>query len=327
LWCSLRTLRQNARWTGWLAVAAALAAALLTKALAVTLVPLPLLAAGLRATRREEKCGSAALGGTAALAVALAAAGWWYWHTWVLTGTLSGEQIEAAASRFGMAAHLRAALALNWMRVADTAAFSHIWIGGWSALVARSWMYRVFEFAGAAAVAGLVAAAVRGLPGMRRRPASGTAGERYVLAGAAWLAVCAALASHSVSIYLEKGISTSNGWYLYAAVAAEAVLLALGMASLAGQALGTAAMAALCALAAAFDLYTLHFVSLPVYTGFALHRAGAWSGLPPGTVTALWILYAAATIALPIAAVYVAGGFHRPTLHAGGSLRYAERVR
>ncbi|MDQ6679256.1 MAG: hypothetical protein M3Z09_18390 [Acidobacteriota bacterium] len=77
------------------------------------------------------------------------------------TGTLSGEQLDIAAKSFKLPAKLSAVSRMRWGAIADNGAFSFIWMGGLSFLVVRSWMYRVFEFAAALAVAGLVAYAIR----------------------------------------------------------------------------------------------------------------------------------------------------------------------
>ena len=49
------------------------------------------------------------------------------------------------ASHAGMAIEMAAIGQVQWLRVLDSAAMTHIWIGGWSFLLVRSWMYRVFE--------------------------------------------------------------------------------------------------------------------------------------------------------------------------------------
>jgi 4-amino-4-deoxy-L-arabinose transferase-like glycosyltransferase len=306
--CALCASGRAAGWREWLLLGMAMGAALLTKTWALMLLPLPLLAA-MRPPRRWKQT-------AAALAIAAVAAGWWYVRLWVATGTLAGEQIEVAAARLGAAARLRAIFAVDWLAVLDTAAFSHIWVGGWSFLVVRSWMYRVCEAAALLAMIGLAVLAARTL----RRPRAS-----FLIVAAAWAGMCAALGWHAVSIYLAGAGSTANGWYLYGAAAAEVVLAALGMAALFGPRGGARALAALCLLALALDLYTMHFLLVPYHTGMIAHRAtgslesfrpallagaggvaellrrtapGRPSGIGPGVITGLWAAYTAATALL-----------------------------
>lgn len=306
--CALRASGRTAGWREWLLLGLALGAALLTKTYALTLLPLPWLAA-MRPPRRWKQA-------AASLAIAAVAAGWWYVRLWAATGTLAGEQIEVAAAHFGTAARLRTVFAVDWLAVLDAAAFSHIWVGGWSFLVVRSWMYRVCEAAALLAVIGLAVLAVRTL----RRPRAS-----FLIVAAAWTGMCAALGWHAVSIYLAGAGSTANGWYLYGAAAAEMVLAALGMAALFGPRGGARAVAAICLLALALDLYTVHFLLVPYYTGTIAHRAagslesfrpallagaggvaellrriapGRPAGIGPGAIAALWAAYMAATALL-----------------------------
>ncbi len=45
---------------------------------------------------------------------------------------------------------------LNWLGVADFAFVSHLWLGGWSFLVLRTWMYRTMELIFLTALVGQV---------------------------------------------------------------------------------------------------------------------------------------------------------------------------
>src|SRR5439155_24526376 len=59
--------------------------------------------------------------------------------------------------------------------------------------------------------------------------------------------------------------------YLYPVAGVEAVLLASGFTGLVGAHRTAGCVAAVAALACAFDLYTIHFVSVPFYTGLTAH--------------------------------------------------------
>src|ERR1700687_2086354 len=142
------------------------------------LVPLLPLAALIEIVRGRLKLSQAAGRLLLALAFACSIAGWWYVGAWQATGTISGEQIDIAATRFGLSGKLAAVGSIQWLRVLDSAATTHIWISGWSFLVVRSWMYRVFECAAIAAGVGLIALTAR-LVGKVYRRGSGFGGACF----------------------------------------------------------------------------------------------------------------------------------------------------
>jgi hypothetical protein len=270
--CALMTLALWAR-RRWLIAGIALGAAMLAKAYALALVPVFLLAAW-----RDRKM-------LAALAVALAIAGWWYAGNLASTGTLARDQM-AMASPAGFGATFAAVPRVAWLRVLDSGAMTHIWIGGWSFLQVRSWMYRVWELVAILGLAGLLRVVRRIDP---------------VLAAAQLLFVLA-LAYFSLSTYVATGISAGVGWYALSMSAVEATLLACGFAGLFGLARARIAMGITVLLALAFDLYTVHFVLAPYYGGLIRHRPNGsleafhWNALP--AVPALWPLYLLSNAAL-----------------------------
>jgi hypothetical protein len=126
---------------------------------------------------------------------------------------------------------------------------------------------------------------------------------------------------NAMLIYLTKGVPTSMGWYLYAVVGAEVAICMDGLRAIVRR---WAALVG-AGLFALLDLYAMHFVAIPYYTGMIRHKANGalaafhLSGARPGEmlarltvfkapavtaayVAALWILYLAATAALVWAA-------------------------
>jgi hypothetical protein len=257
----------------WVVAGIALGAAMLAKAYALALVPVFLLAAW-----RDRKM----LG---ALAVALAIAGWWYAGNLASTGTLAGDQM-AMTSNAGVGATFAAVPRVAWMRVLDSGAMTHVWIGGWSFLQVRSWMYRAWELVAILGLAGLLRL------GRRIDPMLPAAQLLFVLA----------LAYFALSTYVATGISAGVGWYAISTAAVEATLLACGFAGLFGLARARVAMGITVLLALAFDLYTVHFVLAPYYAGLIRHRANgsleAFHGNALAAVPALWPLYLLANAAL-----------------------------
>jgi len=215
-----------------------LAAALLTKGYALVLLPL----FALRARK--------------ALLVALVLSAWWYAANILSTGSLAGDQMDVAAHAT-LFTKLMAVPQVAWLRVVDSAATTHIWIGGWSFLQLRSWMYRLWELLALIAIVGLI------------RLPKGHRPTTLILAQSLFLL---ATAYFSLNTFVAMHTSVGVGWYLIAMSAAEATLLAAGFTGLLGVRKARIAMAATALLALALDLYTVHFLLLPYYTGAIRHR-------------------------------------------------------
>jgi 4-amino-4-deoxy-L-arabinose transferase-like glycosyltransferase len=267
LLCAMRALRR-CRMRDWALLGIVLAAALLAKGYALVMVPVVLLAAAMAARRQRR----AVAGGALALTLAAAGAGWWYANNLRTTGTLAGEQMDVAAHA-GTAEKLAALGQVQWLRVLDSAAMTHIWIGGWSFLLVRSWMYRIFELLAAATVIGILLNARR----LVRDP-------RFAVLSGAWLLFCLAMVYFSLTTFLAMHLSAGVGWYLNAIVVAEAVLLACAATGFAGVRRAGALVAAVALLALALDLYTVHCVLGPYYSGLIRHR-------PSGALEAFHIGY------------------------------------
>ncbi|MGO9259967.1 MAG: hypothetical protein ACLQU1_27190 [Bryobacteraceae bacterium] len=264
---------------------------LLTKAYFLTAVPALALILGRRSWRPF----------TAAAAVA----GWWYVRNLATTGTLTGLSESVMLRDTGVWGVLRRAPAMPWRTAADAILFSHLYFGGWSSLTVRSWMYHVFYAAALLAAIGLVRL-------WRERPIRALA----AIYAAFWLGEF----YNALLEWLSKGLPGSMGWYLYAVAGAEVVLCVAGIAAIAPKRMrGWAApMGAL--LFALFDLYTVHAVEIPYYTGMIRHklngatgtlhlvdfRAVGWSraferltafqAVPEAALMALWAAYLAATV-------------------------------
>jgi hypothetical protein len=236
----------------------------------------------------------------------LAIAAWWYVRNLLITGTLSGMWESAVQPTAGLGAQLQQAARVPWLATIDSILFSHLWLGAWSTLTVRSWMYHFFYVLIALALFGLAlrlsAAAIRILAG-------------YVLTF--WLGQL----YHANLLYMVWGIATSLGCYLNAVAAAEVALCAAGLRALSPRAARRFVAPAGVALFALFDLYTLHMVALPYYTGLIVHRPGgpvanfhpaatnfaeflarlaAFKSplLSQPAITVLWFFYAAATVGL-----------------------------
>jgi hypothetical protein len=186
------------------------------------------------------------------LAVALSIGGWWYWRNFRLSGTWTGEVLDVAATRMGWAAKLAAIGKMNWLRVLDVTLWTHIWTGAWSFLTVRSWMYRVFELVFAVLAIMVVLALLRRPIGRFK----GNLGTLILLE----VLFALAISYQALSIFVAKNMSFGAGWYFYALVVDEALLLASGLLILIGRRRVLFAMGFLIALFAAFDVYSAIFV-------------------------------------------------------------------
>ncbi len=285
------------------AAGALLGVGLLTKAYFLTAVPALILIALARPRRLRALVDAAA-----ALAVAGAMSGWWYWRNHQLSGAWSGLQQVAAQSGLPWETFLAQIPKTDWVRFFDVAFLTHIWTGNWSFLQVRGWMYRVFAALALAAAAGL---AVRLWRDRQARPLVAAPAAFY---GCFWLGLC----YHELT-FSTLGLSSSAGWYVYAVVGAEILLGSLGWLALSGVRRAAGVLAAVSFLFVALDLYATHFLLLPYYTGLTAHRpdgrlisfvmaqwaGGGWETMwsrlmaPAPFALAMWVVYLAATLALP----------------------------
>jgi hypothetical protein len=229
-WLILLLLRKNAP-----ALGIALGLGLLTKAYFLAFIPILIF------RRRIYSLG-----------VALSIGGWWYWRNFRLTGTWTGEIMDVAATRVGWTAKLAAVGKIHWLRVLDVALWTHIWTGAWSFLTVRSWIYRVFELVFAVVSIMVVLAVLR-------RPMGRFKAKLAMLISLEGL-FALAISYQSLGIFIAKNMSLGAGWYFYALVVDEALLLASGLLILVGRRRVLFAMGFLIALFAALDVYSAIFV-------------------------------------------------------------------
>jgi 4-amino-4-deoxy-L-arabinose transferase-like glycosyltransferase len=248
-----------------LALGGVLGLALLTKAYFLALLP-PLVALGAMEARRKQVYGPvvAIFGG------AIVIPAWWYVRNWALTHSISGEQLDAAVQNAPRVDLHGAARQVNWLQAADFTFLTHIWLGNWSFLVVRSWMYHVLAAAAGLACIGLI---VR----LFRRPN----GNLALLSGI-YLSFLLGLGYHAVLAFQMEGFPGALGYYLFAIVIAEAILAVAGLEAIAPAAWARAIVPAGIVCFVALEAFGMSFYSIPYYTGFIAH-------LPNGGLPALGI--------------------------------------
>jgi hypothetical protein len=229
----------------------------------------------------------------------------------MLTRSLSGEWIELAAAKGGPK-FFGSIFRINWRGAIDFGLLSHIWLGNWSFLVVRSWMYHFFYVLLLAACVGLV---TRFVFPRKQLPA----GPDLLLLAGLNLSFLAALSYHTVRSFQVEGFSGTFGYYMFPIVVAEAILFVTGLRAIAPAALSPMVIPFVIGCYAALEFYAVNFVAIAYYTGFTISLPNGNlhalklvqlqnGGLQllitrlaqnkPSVITILWALFLAATIAL-----------------------------
>jgi hypothetical protein len=168
---------------------------------------------------------------------------------------------------------------VDWVTALKSFAASDLWFGNWSFLTVRSWMYQVLESLILLVIAGVIVMAVRSL----RSRSHKLLPPNIVTVALLFSTFIAALAYHVLLAFMNSGIPATCGWYLYAVVLPEALLLITGVMAF-GQ-WGRRLLLVLMASFAALELYATHWLLIPYYTGLIAHTpAGALQSFHPGRV-------------------------------------------
>lgn len=199
--------------------------------------------------------GVIARNGAIAVAVSAASGGWWYVRNLLAGGSLSGEQMEVAA-RHGQAFRWEELAKMDWVRAVDFILMSHIWLGNWSFLVLRGWMYHAVELGFLAAAVGVALWYWRAL---RRRECSAVLLMILFLQ----ISMAAAVMYHATVSRQMTNFSGTFGHYLDGTVVTEVILLALGCGVLHRVWGARILVWALVGL----DLFGTHVYLLPFYAG------------------------------------------------------------
>jgi hypothetical protein len=312
LFC-LRIEDKPASWPDWTLAGLTLGLGLLTKAYFLTTVPAMAVVVALALWSSQQHPDGRQYGvllrAAFALLLALLIAGRYYLHIHQATGSWSGQGDDVAMGHIPVSAKVAAIPHVNWKSGVLSVLISHVWFGGWSFLRVPAGIYVLAFLLIALAFFGVLVRFWRGSDPISER-------RRVLVLAAFYATLLAGIGYHILVTFLNQGVSASTGWYLYAAVTAELVLMVWGL-----QALFSPRMlfGALAVFLAATDLYGTVAALMPYYTGLTAHINGR---VPPdlwGTISRLplvferlsyvrptwlsapalvviWLLYCAATV-------------------------------
>jgi hypothetical protein len=284
---AVRVAQAPRSWRGWLLLGGALGVGLLTKAYFLTAVPAVVavgaisLWSGSYAENSGRRIRGTLLRLGSALALAAVIAGKWYAQVRKATGSWSGQGDDVATRHVPLLEKLAAIAHVNWRSGILSVLISHVWFGGWSFLRVPNPIYVLAFVAVTLSFIGVLVRLSRRseFPGARR--------DILVLA-VFYVCFWVGLGYHVLVTYLNQDVSASTGWYLYATVAAEIVLLVWGLqAFLSGRIVFPALAVALATL----DLYGMHALLMPYYTGLTSHVGGSVSTATSVTLTHLPMVF------------------------------------
>ena len=292
------------------AVAAALGVALLTKAYFLTFVP----AVGLVILLKLRNCERRArllVSAAASVALLMLIAAPWYWHVRSMSGSWSGQTDDSALGHMSRVALLGQIFHVSWKSGFASIVLSHVWFGGWSFLRLPNWIYACVFLLAVVAVTGMVLYLLRWWK-------AGAHADAGVAIAAFYICFWLGLGYHVLVTYVHLGVSASTGWYLYCLVFGEAVLVVAGFAQIEGSLRLRWVLPTIITGFALIDLYGMHSLMLPYYSGLVAHTgdrvrslslfrfapgeifarlssvAAIW--LSAGLLEFSWVLYVAATL-------------------------------
>ncbi len=195
------------------------------------------------------------LAGMIALASAVGCL-WYVRNAWI-TGSATGLP-ETVSSQSTILSSIRSVGGIRWWDVLKLTAVSHIWMGNWSLLQYRSWMYEVVMAFFAVGVLGFLIYLAR-----VRSPILVALCLVYATFGLG-------LAYYATQVLQRTGIPIIQGWYLSPMVPIEALIFSIGAEFLFRKSFRyAAAFVATCFLA--LIIYGNVFIAAPYYTGLTDH--------------------------------------------------------
>jgi hypothetical protein len=238
----------------------------------------------------------------------------------------------APAQKMGFFEILKKIPKVDWLAAFNSLFGSHIWWGNWSFLSVRSWMYRVFEYASVLVVIGILLRIIRSRSAEHAQAEFVRSSHLCVLL-TLYAGFLVAIAHHVLITFIDTGNGASAGWYVYAVVVPEAILVVASLTAFKG---GKYVLIGIIPAFFLLEIYSTHWILIPYYTGLIAHTAGGALqsfhpsqlndiGFPEllarlevnrpffltnGVLVSLWVLYLTASAALVYASQYLGSRTH-----------------
>jgi 4-amino-4-deoxy-L-arabinose transferase-like glycosyltransferase len=203
------------------------------------------------------------------IGTAVAIGGVWYWRAHRMMGSWSGLYSDAAIGGMSKWGLLRQVFHVNWISALISVLLSHTWYGAWSFLRVSNLVYTVFGAVMLLAAAGLLRLSVKLW--------TSSSGEEESLGNYLLVLICfygffwLGLAYQTLTLFVSEGVSASTGWYMYCLVVPELILVYCGLHTTFPSSLRPAILPGLVAAFALLDVYTVHFLLIPYYSGIISH--------------------------------------------------------
>jgi hypothetical protein len=191
----------------------------------------------------------------------LSCIGWlWFARNFLITGSLTGLP-ETVTANTTVASSIKALAGISWYSVLRVAAVSHIWMGYWSLLQFRSWMYDTVLILFAIGLCGFVAFLLR------------SASRLMIAMLLVYLSFACSLIYYATQVFLQSGIPVIQGWYLSTMIPLEALAFVLGLQTITSSRIFIRAsvFTGFCLLA--LTIYGHAFIAAPYYANLIEHAA------------------------------------------------------
>lgn len=209
----------------------------------------------------------------AATGIIVAVAGPWYWRAHQVLGSWSGLYSDAALHGTSRSELLRQIWHVNWLSAVISVALSHIWYGAWSFLRVSNAVYLAFGVVIVLAAVGTAILFVKFWRATTDKEWETPSRDYFIILTCFYTFFCLGLAYQVLTLFIGEGTSASTGWYIYCLVIPELILVYSGLRSVLPFRLHPWILPSLITAFALLDLYGMHFLLIPYYSGIISHSA------------------------------------------------------
>ena|SRR5688572_6884461 len=268
----LRYFARSSTWKDAIGIGVILGLGLLTKAYFLTALPaLGLIFLLAMFTGRTR--GQFAAHGCSIVVLAIVIAGPWYARNYALYDNLSGMQEVTRTSDLSLLDRVAGVTRVEWSSSLWAMLRQHIWIGNTSLLALSRTTYRVGYLLIFLAILGAGKAVIAWLKLPIAEKKSIGSNPSMAILGIFYVFFVLGVLYHMLANYLLLGVPDgTGGWYLYAVIVPEIILLVRGLESLVGGRAAPASNVVLIAYALVANLVSLLCKTLPAYGGFIVPR-------------------------------------------------------